>query len=143
MNTLTGCWWLFALPLHFLCLTSPYGYRVHPVTGKYAFHSGIDLRAHHDTVFAVLPGRVSGVAYDKCLGLNIHLDHGDFQTTYGHLLQVFVFVGDSLTAGSPMGITGSTGRVTGEHLHFSVRYNGVNIDPLHFLGTIANNLKSK
>jgi len=124
------------LPLRQVTLTSAYGYRVHPVTGKYAFHSGIDLRARNDTVFAVLPGHVSTVSFNPLLGIYIQLDHGELETTYGHLAQILVLPGDSVNAGSPVGISGSTGRVTGEHLHFSMRLHGRSINPLAFLTLI-------
>ena len=124
---------LACLPLRQVQLTSGFGYRIHPVTGKYAFHSGIDLRARGDTVFAVLPGHVSVVNYDPLLGIYIRLDHGELESCYGHLSDVLVLPGDSVVAGSPIAISGMTGRVTGEHLHFSMRLGGRYIDPLEFL----------
>jgi murein DD-endopeptidase MepM/ murein hydrolase activator NlpD len=127
-------WLLLAcLPLRQVQLTSGFGYRIHPVTGKYAFHSGIDLRARSDTVFAVLPGHVGAVSYDPLLGIYIRLDHGALQSSYGHLSQVLVLPGDSVLAGTPIAISGATGRVTAEHLHFSIRLHGQPIDPLEFL----------
>ncbi|QJD95404.1 M23 family metallopeptidase [Mucilaginibacter robiniae] len=54
------------------------------------------------------------------------------QTIYGHLSQAFVGGADSVTAGQPIGITGATGRITGEHLHFAVRYRGRFINPVQF-----------
>ncbi len=126
------------LPLKHICLTSPYGYRIHPITGKYSYHAGIDLRARSDTVFAVLPGTVERIAYDPFLGLYIKLDHADFVMTYGHLSQVFVFQLDSVKAGTAIALSGSTGRTTGEHLHFAVQYHERYIDPLKFLINILN-----
>jgi len=124
---------LFALPLRHLQLTSAYGFRLHPVTGKYAFHSGIDLRARHDTVFAVLDGTVADEGYDRLLGIYIRLEHGDFQTAYGHLSQLLILPGDTVAAGDAIAISGATGRVTGGHLHFSVQFRHHSIDPLRFL----------
>jgi murein DD-endopeptidase MepM/ murein hydrolase activator NlpD len=124
---------LVCLPLKYLHLTSPYGYRVHPITGRYAFHAGVDLRAKSDTVFAIMNGTVDEAAYDRLLGLYIRLDHGQVQSVYGHLSQIFVIPGEPVTAGEPIGITGATGRVTGEHLHFSIRYQNHYIDPMKFL----------
>ncbi len=131
----------FCLPLRHLELISAYGHRIHPVTGKYAFHSGIDLRARHDTLFAVLPGRVAFMGYDAVTGVHLRLSSGDFEFLYGHLSQVFVLAGDSVEAGSPLGVSGASGRVTGEHLHFSVSYRQVPINPLLFLRGLTNNLK--
>ena len=130
----------FCLPLRHLELTSGYGYRVHPITGRFRFHSGIDLRARHDTVFAVLPGRVAFVGYDAVTGVHIRLSAGDFTFLYGHLSQVFVLAGDSVDAASPLGVTGSSGRVTGEHLHFGVNYRQRLVNPVKFLtGLLSRN----
>jgi murein DD-endopeptidase MepM/ murein hydrolase activator NlpD len=130
------------LPLRHLSLTSPFGYRIHPVTGKYSFHAGIDLRARNDTVFAVLPGIVEAEGFDPFLGIFVRLRHGEFQTIYGHLSQLFVFKGDTIPPNGTLGITGSTGRVTGEHLHFEVKCNGRPIDPLAFLLVIIKRINN-
>jgi murein DD-endopeptidase MepM/ murein hydrolase activator NlpD len=124
---------LVCLPLKHLQLSSSYGYRIHPLTGKYAFHAGVDLRARHDTVFAVMNGLTETVGYDDFLGINIRLAHDNLETIYGHLSQVFVSPGQPVEAGEPIGITGATGRVTGEHLHFSVRFGNRYIDPFEFI----------
>ncbi|WP_183573780.1 M23 family metallopeptidase [Mucilaginibacter sp. X5P1] len=121
------------LPLRHLFITSGFGNRVHPVTGSYGFHYGIDLRARSDTVLAVLDGRVENAGYNLFLGIFIRISSGPFTITYGHLSQCFVCIGDSLATGSPMGVTGSSGRVTGEHLHFAVQFFHRYIDPLTFL----------
>jgi murein DD-endopeptidase MepM/ murein hydrolase activator NlpD len=126
------------LPLKHICLTSPYGYRTHPVTGRYSFHAGIDLRARSDTVYAILPGTVERIGYDPFLGLYIKLAHPNFTTIYGHLSQVFVFQADSVCAGNAIGLSGHSGRTTGEHLHFAVQYHGRYINPLKFLINIMN-----
>lgn len=70
----------FCLPLRHLSQTSGFGYRIHPLTGKYRLHTGVDLRACRDTVFAVLDGTISDVGYDRLLGIYIRLDHGEFQS---------------------------------------------------------------
>jgi murein DD-endopeptidase MepM/ murein hydrolase activator NlpD len=124
---------LVCLPLKYLQLSSSYGYRIHPLTGKYAFHAGVDLRARNDTVFAVMNGLTKSVGYDDFLGINIRLEHDSLETVYGHLSRVFVSPGQPVEAGEPIGITGVTGRVTGEHLHFSVRFKGRYVDPLEFI----------
>jgi murein DD-endopeptidase MepM/ murein hydrolase activator NlpD len=124
---------LVCLPLKHLHINSDYGYRIHPLTGKYAMHSGVDLKACHDTVFAILDGLVKSTGYDGGLGINIRLEHGLVESVYGHLSQVLVSQQDSVFAGEPIGISGATGRVTGEHLHFSIRCNKQFINPLKFL----------
>ena len=139
MKTIMVCCLLY-LPLKNLHLTSCYGYRIHPVTGKYAFHAGVDLRANHDTVFAVMDGSVKAVGYNYLLGIYISLDHtNDLESLYGHLSQIFVGPGDKIVANEPIGITGATGRVTGEHLHFSILYRHQYIDPMEFLYQTLNN----
>jgi len=129
-----------SLPLKHLYLTSDYGNRIHPVTGNHNFHAGIDLRAHHDTVYAVIPGMIEKVGYDPFLGLFIKLSNGPFIITYGHLSDFLIFKGDSVISHTPLAISGATGRVTGEHLHFAVQLNGRYIDPLAFLSAALKNL---
>jgi murein DD-endopeptidase MepM/ murein hydrolase activator NlpD len=121
------------LPLKNISVTSGFGYRVHPVTGEYAFHQGIDLRARHDTVFAIMDGLVTIADYHPGIGLHVCVEHGEVQSVYGHLSCLFVAERDSVFAGQPIGITGATGRVTGEHLHFAIRFGQRFIDPLQFL----------
>jgi murein DD-endopeptidase MepM/ murein hydrolase activator NlpD len=128
-------WPQVSLPLRNLKITSGFGNRIHPVTGRYGFHSGVDLRAHADTVLSALNGLVDFAGYDPLLGVFITISSGPFLISYGHLSQCFVGIGDSLPAGSPIGITGSSGRVTGEHLHFAVRFYDRYIDPLTFLAS--------
>ncbi|MFD0764491.1 M23 family metallopeptidase [Mucilaginibacter lutimaris] len=131
MKSLICC--LICLPLASLHITSSFGYRVHPVTGSYAFHNGVDLRARSDTVYALALGRVSSVTYDELLGIHISIEHKAFSSGYGHLSQVFISAADTVASGQPIGITGKTGRVTGEHLHFSIRAAGRWTDPLEFI----------
>jgi murein DD-endopeptidase MepM/ murein hydrolase activator NlpD len=124
---------LVCLPLKHLKINSEYGYRIHPLTGKYAMHGGVDLKARHDTVYAILDGLVKSTGYDNNLGINIRLAHGEVESVYGHLSRILVITSDSVTAGEPIGITGATGRVTGEHLHFSIYYRHKYINPIKFL----------
>ena len=122
---------MFCLPLRHLSLTSAYGYRIHPITGQYRFHQGVDLRARHDTVFAVTAG-IATIGYDSLLGIFLRISDGKLICTYGHLSTVLI---DSaqVTEGMPIAITGSTGRVTGEHLHLAISYDGKAVDPLRLL----------
>jgi murein DD-endopeptidase MepM/ murein hydrolase activator NlpD len=131
---------MVSLPLRHLCLTSPYGVRVHPLTGSYTVHTGVDLRACFDTVYAVLDSRISSITYDRALGLSIKITNGPLCATYGHLSQFFIGKGDTVLAGQPLGISGSTGRVTAPHLHFAVQFQSHYIDPLAFLlAAVSNN----
>lgn len=125
----------FSLPLKHLHQTSGFGLRIHPITGKFQFHQGVDLAARHDTVYSVLTGFVSRIGYNAYIGNYIIITHpGELQSIYGHLSQIAVLSDEQVTAGQPIGITGTTGRVTGEHLHFSIKYQGREISPLAFLG---------
>lgn len=133
MRMLIALWSIVCLPVKTLHVTSSFGYRIHPVTGIYAFHNGVDLRANHDTVYAIVDGCVSTAGYEPVIGLNIHIEHGTVSSIYGHLSQMFVMPRDSVFAGQPIGITGATGNVTGEHLHFAIRCGSHYIDPIQFL----------
>jgi len=123
------------LPLKKLSVTSSFGYRIHPITGKYTFHSGIDLKANFDTVYAILPGIVKA-GYDNLLGIYIIIEYGDLKLIYGHLSQLFIMPGDVVESGVPIARSGATGRVTGPHLHFGVRYRQQCLNPLKFLHQI-------
>ncbi|MET3981718.1 murein DD-endopeptidase MepM/ murein hydrolase activator NlpD [Mucilaginibacter sp. UYP25] len=125
---------LVCLPLKHLVINSDFGYRIHPITGKYAMHAGVDFKARHDTVFAILDGEVRSVGYDRKLGINIRLYHGgELESAYGHLSALLVRPQDHVAAGEAIAISGSSGRVTGEHLHFSICYRHQYINPIKFL----------
>jgi murein DD-endopeptidase MepM/ murein hydrolase activator NlpD len=121
------------LPLRVLIVTSGFGCRLHPLNRNYAFHEGVDLRARRDTVFAVFDGEVTKASYGSTIGIFARITSGDHCAMYGHLSCLFVTRGDSVYAGQPIGITGATGKVTGEHLHFAIQRRGQFIDPLQFL----------
>lgn len=125
-----------SLPLDSLQVNSPYGVRMHPVKGRKHFHRGVDLRASADTVKAVLMGEVDRCGYDQNLGYFIRIRHGPIESLYGHLSMYFVQSGDKVNAGQPIGVTGNTGRSTGEHLHFSVLRDGKPVNPLGFLAAV-------
>jgi murein DD-endopeptidase MepM/ murein hydrolase activator NlpD len=124
---------IVCLPLKSLTVTSPFGYRIHPITGKMEYHNGVDLRANYDTVYAVLNGVVRSVCADISFGRAITLDHGEVTTIYGHLYKSLVNPRDSVSAGQPIAISGASGQVTAAHLHFSVRYQRRYLNPLNFL----------
>lgn len=127
---------LSQLPLNHIVLTSRFGYRVHPVIGGIKFHNGIDLSAYNTNVYSVLHGTVVVSSYDDEIGNYVVINHGLYETIYGHLSVRYVEVGDLVKAGSIVGISGRTGRVTGEHLHFIVKYQGQSINPIPFLKEI-------
>jgi len=124
----------FCLPLRHLRPTSGFGWRVHPITGKFQFHKGIDLAARQDTVYSILDGVIGSIGNNSLIGNYILINHsGIVQSLYGHLSAIAALPGERVAAGQPIGITGATGRVTGEHLHFSIKYQGREISPLIFL----------
>lgn len=129
---------LFSLPVQKFVLNSPFGARLHPVTfEKGEFHFGIDLRARSDTVFSILAGKVSMVLYNEIIGMYMVVQHGNYTSIYGHLSKVFVPAGTEIYPGEVIAMSGSTGRVTGPHLHFGVKKAGRFIEPLRFLFLIS------
>ncbi|NCD68301.1 M23 family metallopeptidase [Mucilaginibacter agri] len=141
MRTAAGLW-IICLPLLKLSINSSFGYRLHPLTGKYAFHNGVDFKARSDTVFAMMDGTVAAVAYDDLSGTHIRIDHGNGITSVsGHLSHVLVLPGEEVIAGQPIAITGKTGRITGEHLHFSLYLHQRCVDPLEFIYQAIKNNK--
>src|SRR5690606_9645482 len=123
-------------PLPRLNVTSPFGQRIHPVTGRPDYHNGVDFAARSDPVLSVLDGTVKETGNHPNLGKYIRTLHGEVELIYGHLSRLLVSTGDTVYVGQPIGITGATGRVTGEHLHFSVKFKGKYLDPLKFLHSL-------
>ena len=116
-------------------LTSTYGMRVHPITGAYKLHTGIDISAPLGTSFiAVANGIVSKATYNTAYGNMVIIDHGGgVQTLYAHGDQILVQLGQTVAAGTEVLKVGSTGYSTGPHAHFEIRINGQTVDPLNFL----------
>lgn len=111
---------IFPLPIP-VDITSVFGWRVHPITGEWRFHSGTDLGAPMGTpVLAAYSGRVSLAEFLGGYGLAILLDHnkGQGETRYAHLSEIFVKPGQWVQQGTVIGLVGSTGNSTGPHLHF-------------------------
>jgi murein DD-endopeptidase MepM/ murein hydrolase activator NlpD len=129
-----------SLPLKNLKINSGFGLRIHPITGEWKIHQGIDLAARHDTVYSILDGIIERVAFDERLGLNVKIRHNeDLETVYGHLSAFYRLTGDTVRSGDAIGLTGATGIVTGEHLHFAVRYKNQFINPLAYLYGLFKN----
>ena len=116
-------------------LTSPFGYRVHPIFGDTRLHSGIDIGAPYGAaVYAAGDGRVSYVGAMSGYGNVIIIDHGGgVSTTYNHLSGYSVSSGQVVSRGAQIGAVGCTGYCTGPHLHFEVRVNGSPVDPIPYL----------
>ena len=133
---------IFRLPLDTLIVTSPYGYRTDPFTRKRKMHNGIDFRASGDNVYAMMAGKVLKVGYDKVSGNYITLQHGSITVSYCHLSEVLKRKNDLVAVGEVVGVTGNTGRSTGEHLHLTCKIKGRAIDPSLILGFIQRNVIS-
>lgn len=116
-------------PLRNIQVTSPYGYREDPFTGKRKFHGGIDLHARNEGVCAMMEGVVVKVGQDKVSGKYVTLRHGNYTVSYCHLSETLVVKGAMVRPRDVVGVTGSTGRSTGEHLHITCRLNGKNANP--------------
>lgn len=116
-------------PLRKMKVNSPYGYRTDPFTGKRKFHNGIDLHARGDKVLAMMKGTVIKVGQDRASGKYVVLRHGEFTVSYCHLSRILVGKGDVVRPRDAVGITGNTGRSTGEHLHITCRRNGKSVNP--------------
>ena len=116
-------------------ITSSYGMRVHPITGAYKLHTGIDIGAPLGTSFiASANGIVSKATFNKAYGNMVIIDHGGgVQTLYAHGNEILVQVGQIVSAGTEILKVGSTGYSTGPHAHFEIRINGQTVNPTEFL----------
>ena len=116
-------------------LTSPYGYRTHPIFGDRRLHTGIDIGAAYGApVVAADDGTVAYAGAMSGYGNVVVVDHGGgLSTTYNHMAAFHVGTGQSVSRGSQVGAVGCTGYCTGPHLHFEVRINGTAVDPMPYL----------
>ncbi|SCJ45045.1 Stage II sporulation protein Q [Anaerotruncus sp. 2789STDY5834896] len=119
------------LPVKDPTVTSPFGYRDHPLTGKLDFHTGIDLAVPMDTrIAATLCGVVKEAGQSEVYGNYLLIDHGDgLQSFYGHCNSLLVSAGTVVRQGETIARVGTTGWSTGPHLHFEFRINGVRLNP--------------
>ena len=130
---------IFGAPLSSLTVTSPYGYRVHPITKTRRLHAGTDFGIGCGTpIYASQSGTVTFAGWEGTGGKSTYINHGTingskWQTTYRHQSQFKVSVGASVQKGQVIGLVGSTGGSTGCHLHFEVWQNGKTINPLGVL----------
>jgi murein DD-endopeptidase MepM/ murein hydrolase activator NlpD len=119
-----------------------------PATTEGVFHSGVDFKTgRYAPVFGVMAGQVITVAYNDIIGRHVIVQLAAFptqgeaapiQVVYGHLQDIFVAAGQSITCGQVLGLSGSTGKsVVGAHLHFEVRQAGRAVDPLPLLRAAA------
>lgn len=124
-----GCYMSVSYPLKKIIVTSPYGRRKDPFTGKRRSHNGLDLRARNEEVYAMMPGKVVKVSSDKRSGKYVTIRHGDYIVSYCHLSKALVKKGAKVLPGEVVAISGNTGRSTGPHLHITTKYGKKHIDP--------------
>lgn len=131
-STYVGGTFMWPLPAGNNVVTCIYGYRNHPVTGKYSLHTGVDLRASTGTkVYAANKGSVTTSGYSSAWGNYIIISHGGGITTlYAHLSKRSVSKGDTVKQGDIIGYSGNTGYSTAPHLHFEISKNGKTYNPL-------------
>lgn len=116
-------------------ITSPFGYRIHPVLKTKRLHNGIDIGASHgSSIVAAGSGTVIGASYSSSMGNYVMISHGNGVTTvYMHCSSLLVRSGQKVSRGQQIARVGSTGLSTGPHLHFSVMKNGSYVNPWDYL----------
>ncbi|WP_245581712.1 M23 family metallopeptidase [Rudanella lutea] len=115
-------------------VSSGFGLREHPTLHTLRHHDGIDIAGPHQYVRSAASGLVATVGYSSTLGRYVKIDHGNsYQTVYGHLALTSVRAGQWVVIGETLGITGSTGRATGVHLHYCVLKHHRAVNPADYL----------
>lgn len=130
-------------PLEEFELSSGFGPREDPFTGRPAMHEGLDLRGErHTPIQVTAAGTVSFAGRDGAYGKMVEVDHGHgFATRYGHLDRIDVTEGQHLEMGDVVGLLGNTGRSTGSHVHYEVLFDKRPRDPIKFLEAAENVFK--
>lgn len=116
-------------------ISDRFGYRVHPISGRRAFHAGLDMAAEYAaTVHATASGTVTFSGNVSGYGKTVVVTHRfGFQTRYAHLTLIYRHNGDAVEKGEIIGFVGSTGQSTGNHLHYEVIKNNRMINPINFI----------
>ena len=123
-------------PIVYTMVSSPFGYRYHPISGKYKMHYGIDLAAPTGRpIYATRGGTVSYTGYEAGGAGNwVQINHGDgYKSVYMHMTKYVVRSGQNVSQGQLIGYCGSTGGSTGPHLHFGISYNGTYVNPANYM----------
>ena len=123
-------------PLKSYTITSPFGMRVHPISGVYKMHEGVDMSAPQGTpIYAAKSGKVTTTSFQAGgAGYYVSINHGDgFSSVYMHMTHYIVKPGNYVNAGQVIGYVGSTGGSTGPHLHFGIAYNGKYVNPMNYI----------
>lgn len=131
-----GVTWL--VPVDYTVVTSPFGYRDHPIDGQWKMHNGVDLAGGNingKPIYATRSGVVSYAGWWGSGGWTVKIDHTDgYMSIYMHMTNYVVKAGDYVSAGQVIGYVGTTGGSTGPHLHFELRYNNTPVNPMNYIG---------
>lgn len=129
----SGEGWICPVPWY--VLTSPFGYRIHPIYGDWRFHSGVDLACSEGTpIYAARSGQVTAASYNGSMGYYVQINHGDgYASIYMHMTHYIVSAGEYVSQGEVIGYVGSTGDSTGDHLHFGISYYGEYVNPMEYI----------
>ena len=116
-------------------VTSGYGYRISPFTGRRTFHGGLDIASDFGTpIVAPARGKVVFAGRKGPLGKTLVIDHGfGLRTSYGHAAEIHVEKGEAIERGQRIASVGSTGRSTGPHLHYAVEVTGRSVNPHNYI----------
>ena len=125
----------WALPIYGFVITSPYGWRDHPIYGYQRFHYGVDMAAAQGTpIYATRSGTVSTAAWDSECGYYVQIDHDQgYRSVYMHMTHFVVSYGEYVSQGELIGYCGSTGASTGPHLHFGISQYGAYVNPANYI----------
>jgi murein DD-endopeptidase MepM/ murein hydrolase activator NlpD len=116
-------------------IVSAFGMRKTPYSSGYQFHTGVDIiGSHGSAIWASANGEVIFTGYRGSYGNLVIIDHGyDYETYYAHLTGFAVTAGDSVERGQTIGYMGASGRTTGTHLHYEVRFRGSPVNPINYM----------
>ncbi|WP_457571051.1 M23 family metallopeptidase [Desulfovulcanus sp.] len=116
-------------------ISSEFGYRISPFTGRREFHKGLDISGPVGTpIYAPADGKVVFTGRDGAYGITLVIDHGlGITSRYAHLSRYVVKKNQRVTRGEIIAYMGNTGRSTGPHLHYEVRLNGMPVNPLRYI----------
>lgn len=120
-------------------ITSPFGFRINPVTHVEAFHLGIDIspidkvKLFEEPIISIGDGIVSEVGHNNIIGNYIRIAHKGYESRYNHLSKSIVNENDNVWAGQEIGNMGTTGSSTSQHLHFELRINKTPMDPTPYI----------
>ena len=131
-----GIEWI--VPVTYSYVSSAHGWRLHPISGEWKWHAGVDLSGYGINgrpIYASRGGVITFAGWYGAGGWTVKIDHGDgFSTVYMHMSDYIVSAGDYVAAGQTIGYVGSTGGSTGPHLHFEVRWHGEDQNPMKYIG---------